>query len=99
VNCSTAEPELLVALQPVQLVSMVAVPGEIENVLFEEVVDGVPPPQPASTIKAGRPANTRNREGHALHTSINDTPDHARWGRRHAGVCAVVSLKWSCAFP
>jgi len=68
VNCSTGEPELLVPLQPVQLVSMDAVPGETEKVLLEELPEEVeavvPPPQPANRISAGKPANARNRHGH-----------------------------------
>jgi hypothetical protein len=61
-NCSTAAPELLVALQPVQLVSTVAVPGETENVPFEEVPDA-DPPQPASRTKIGTAPAASNRPG------------------------------------
>jgi len=98
VNCSTAEPELFVALQPVQLVSMASVPGEIENVLLEELVDGVPPPQPTNRIRAGRPIIARSRDGHALIAWAISASHPARLVRRHAVVCAAVSLKWSGAF-
>ena len=55
-NCSTEAPLELVALQPVQLVSMVEVPGEMAKVPFEEVMVAVPPPQPAIRIKTGMAA-------------------------------------------
>lgn len=60
-NCSYA-PEALPALQPVQLVSMADVDGEIEKEPFGETefvpgFDAVPaetpPPQPARTSRAG----------------------------------------------
>jgi len=63
-NCSMGTPEEFVVLQPVQLVSMVAVPGETENELFDELVDATPPPQPASMKSTGRPAMARARTGH-----------------------------------
>ena len=93
VNCSY-EPELAFALlQPVQLVSMVAVPGETEKVLLEELVDGVPPPQPANTIKAGRPAIAIRRDDHAFSAWVNGAWHPTRCARHHADVCAAVSLK------
>jgi hypothetical protein len=61
VNCSTAVPvELLTALQPVQLVSIVAEPGETERVPFEDVPDA-DPPQPASRTKIGTALATSTR--------------------------------------
>ena len=52
-NCSTDEPFELVALQPVQFVSMISAPGEMEKLeLVESAVTG-PAVQPASTSKAG----------------------------------------------
>src|SRR5580698_1040167 len=64
-NCSMAVPEVLVALQPVQLVSMAAVPGVTENVPLDEVV--VPeddPPQPTRKMRAGTAAMPKMRDGH-----------------------------------
>ncbi len=60
-NCSTVAPEELV-LQPVQLVSMAAVPGEMEKVPLDELADGIPP-QPASANRAGSPATASARAG------------------------------------
>ena len=47
---------------------MVAVPGEIENVPFDEVftVAVVPPPQPTSTKMIAKLAAERNRNGVTL---------------------------------
>ena len=59
-KCSTAAPEELVALQPVQLVSMAAVPGETEKVPFDETPDTAPP-HPASTNKAGNGGSRHER--------------------------------------
>lgn len=61
-NCSTDPPDELVALQPVQLVSMVPVPGEIERPPLEELPADAPP-HPARTASAGNIvlANTRMR--------------------------------------
>ena len=64
VNCSTAVPEELVVLQPVQLVSTVAVPGETENAPLEELLDAIPPPQPADKSTMGRPAIANARAKH-----------------------------------
>jgi hypothetical protein len=53
VNCSTDAPFEFVALQPVQFVSMVSVPGEMEKLeLLESAVTG-PAVQPASMSNAG----------------------------------------------
>jgi hypothetical protein len=79
-NCSTAAPELLVALQPVQLVSTVAVPGETENVPFEEVPDA-DPPQPASTTKIGRAPAASNRP-FLPNSKLRQRPANFASGRR-----------------
>ena len=60
-NCSTVAPEETV-LQPVQLVSMAAVPGEMAKAPLDEPTDGVPP-QPASANSAIRAATARERTG------------------------------------
>lgn len=54
VNCSKTLPDESVVLQPVQLVSMVAVLGEIVKLPFEELLElELPPPQPATTSRTG----------------------------------------------
>jgi hypothetical protein len=53
VNCSTDEPDEFVPLQPVQLVSIEAVPGPIENVPFEGLAATLPAEHPASNNTAG----------------------------------------------
>ena len=63
VNCSTVAPADVVILHPVQLVSMEAVPGEMENSLLEEPVDAEPP-QPARMKRVGKNAIARIRAGH-----------------------------------
>ena len=67
VNCSTSPPDVVLMLHPAQLVSMVAVPGEMERLSLEETLLNVPP-QPARTTSAGnivpasmRPVNCRNQ--------------------------------------
>jgi hypothetical protein len=47
-NNSTGAPEVLFELQPVQLVSMAAEPGEIMKVPLDALLTDVPPPQPAN---------------------------------------------------
>lgn len=75
VNCSTAVPEVLVVLQPVQLVSMVEVEGEMEKVPFDEVpVEATPPPQPAMTSKVGKQAIAKMRAGHLPGNDANRPP-------------------------
>jgi hypothetical protein len=59
VNCSTDAPCELVVLQPLQLVSMDAVPGEMEKVEFEEPVLVPPHPAARSTAGANRSAHVR----------------------------------------
>ena len=66
VNCSTGELEEFVALQPVQFVSIVPVPGVMENSPFEAAL-AAEPPQPASantvgSARAARSAAERRRE-------------------------------------
>jgi hypothetical protein len=64
VNCSTDAPFALVALQPVQLVSMVTVPGLIENVPFDGLAVTLPPlPQPAAASARGTSAIASPRNG------------------------------------
>jgi hypothetical protein len=67
VNCSKAVPDEFVVLQPVQLVSMAAVPGEIENVL-PVVTPDTDPPQPASANRAGTAAAASSRTGRCRRT-------------------------------
>ena len=63
-NCSTACPEVLRALQPVQLVSIAAVPGETESVPLDEVDEpDADPPQPASKTNTGTAMTARMRAG------------------------------------
>jgi hypothetical protein len=71
-NCSKAAPvDELLPLQPVQLVSMVAVPGETLNVALDEPPAADPPPQPASAIAAGAIAASSNRSaGQGLHAFL-----------------------------
>ena len=61
-NCSTNPPDVVVVLHPVQLASMVAVPGEIERLPLplEELLTNVPP-QPARTNNAGNIAPASRR--------------------------------------
>jgi hypothetical protein len=64
-NCSTAKPEELVVLQPVQLVSIATVPGEMDSVPPPPPPPPeADPPQPASTNKAGTTPAASNRAGH-----------------------------------
>ena len=61
VNCSTEAPWVLVALQPVQFVSMELEPGAMENVPLEGFPETVPPAQPAKTMRAGARRKGRSR--------------------------------------
>lgn len=74
VNCSTGEPDEPVVLQPVQLVSIEAVPGATEKVLFDEPV--ADPPQPASNRKAGTAAAPSIRAGLAMR-KLDENPRRA----------------------
>ena len=60
-NCSAALPGAVVELQPVQLVSRRAVPGEIEKVALEEVAATLPMLQPAMSSKPGTANSARDR--------------------------------------
>ena len=60
-NCSTGVPSVLVALQPVQLVSIEAVPGAIENVGLVGSALTPPPAQPANTTSTGPRSAARMR--------------------------------------
>src|SRR5208282_6293418 len=62
-NCSANPPDVVLMLHPVQLVSMVAVPGEMERLPLEETPFNVPP-QPARTTSAGNIALANIRPGH-----------------------------------
>lgn len=91
-NCSTDAPELLVALHPVQLVSMVAVPGETANVPFDEPPDA-DPPQPASKTRIGTAPAASIRAGQRPKTF--DTCRGKRFPARlpregNAGLCGSV---------
>jgi hypothetical protein len=64
-NCSTNPPDVELVLHPVQLASIVAVPGEIERLplpLEETLVNT--PPHPARTNSAGNIALASTRPGH-----------------------------------
>lgn len=61
-NCSTSPPDVVVVLHPVQLASMVAVPGEMERLLLEGPLLSTPP-QPARTTSAGNIALANMRPG------------------------------------
>ena len=63
VNFSTDVPFELVVLQPVQLVSIETVPGEMLKLAFEGVAVTLPMPHPATISKAGarrKPASRRD---------------------------------------
>jgi hypothetical protein len=94
-NCSTAVPVVPVALQPVQLVSIVGVPGEIENVPFEELPD-TPPPQPASANKVGKKEIARIRAGHLRENERSSPPPSHE--RRRSSVTDATSINSSSAF-
>ena len=92
-------------LQPVQLVSTVAEPGETESVPFDEVPD-VDPPQPASSTKTGTalaartlacqpPTNFAFRRGKGLFTCL---PTESRRGLCSSVVAAVRRLNLPGAF-
>ena len=61
VNCSTDEPEALVALQPVQFVSMLPVPGAMVKVPFEGLAVTLAPPHPARIESAGTSTSESTR--------------------------------------
>ena len=61
-NCSTGVPDEFVALQPVQFVSLVEVPGEMEKVPFD-APETIPAPHPASATRAGIDAKAMTRSG------------------------------------
>jgi hypothetical protein len=64
-NCSIAVPEVFVVLQPVQLVSIATVPGVIENVPFEELLEpAAPPTQPVKTSADARAQQVKARFNH-----------------------------------
>ena len=61
-NCSANPPDVVVVLHPVQLSSMVAVPGEMERLPLDEPLTNAPP-QPARAIRAGNIALASMRPG------------------------------------
>jgi hypothetical protein len=61
-NCSTTPPDVLVALHPVQLVSIIAVPGETVRLALE-APPFTSPPQPARTKSAGNRTHAVTRPG------------------------------------
>jgi hypothetical protein len=63
-NSSTNPPDVVPVLHPVQLVSMVAVPGVMERLPLEEPPPDAPPPQPARITSAGNIALASMRPGH-----------------------------------
>jgi len=71
-NCSIAAPEELAELQPVQLVSMAAVPGKMEKAPLDEPTDGVPP-QPANANRTGSVAIASARAGQCRSESDFDS--------------------------
>ena len=66
VICSTVVPLALVALQPVQLVSMEPVPGEMMKLAFEGSAVTLPTAQPATTSRAGAKRIAAIRSGNVL---------------------------------
>jgi hypothetical protein len=104
-NCSMADPEVLTALQPVQLVSMVAEPGETEKVLLDEVPDA-DPPQPASKTKTGTAPAANSRAGQRRSNFVPcrcerqspRLPSEGKPGIRGSVVAAVPLLKLPGAF-
>lgn len=98
-NCSIAAPADVAALQPVQLVSIETVVGEIENVPFDVVVEEVPPPQPASRTNVGSAEIARMRAGRRPKNEPN-LPALLNFGRRRrSAVTDPPSLNAFSAFP
>src|SRR5271157_554575 len=99
VNCSTDAPCELAILQPVQLVSMAPVPGEMEKLAFEGFADTPPPPHPAINSSAGAKSidkfrKYRLRMVYAL-VSIGRRL-HPRIEEKHAG-CRVPRISSAAA--
>jgi hypothetical protein len=65
VNCSAAAPLAALALQPVQLVSKLAVPGAMAKTPVEGLALTPPEPQPASTKTMGAAKAARRASGDA----------------------------------
>lgn len=98
-NCSTTAPEEVAALQPVQLVSIESVVGEMENVPFDVVVEATPPPQPASTRNVGSAAIASIRAGQRPRNDPNLPALLTFRRRRRSAVTDVLSLNSFSAFP
>lgn len=90
-NCATGAPEEFDVLQPVQLVSIVAVPGEMEIVLFDELFTD-PPPQPASTNRIGKEKPASIRAGHRRINEPNPSTPLTSMRRRNLLVTDPSSL-------
>src|SRR5580700_2445596 len=97
-NCSTGTFEELVALHPVQLVSMEAVPGVTENVPLVVLPDSAPPPQPASTKMAEKAPIANTRAGHCLRGNNPARPPCGFRGSQVSTVDPVTALNSSGAF-
>src|ERR1700734_235696 len=99
-NCSTAVPDELVELQPVQLVSTAPLPGEIEKVPFEEVPEEtVPPPQPAIAMMAGSVATATIRAGRERRNERVPPPPVNLERRRPSAVTDALPVNPFSAFP
>jgi hypothetical protein len=95
-----AAPEELVALQPVQLVSMVEVPGKMEKVPLEELMVVLPPPQPVTRMNTGIAAMDRTRPARRAWAPKRRHATAAVPGRRRLLLGSVsISINASRAFP
>lgn len=105
-NCSTAEPDVLSALHPVQFVSTVAVPGETVSVPFDEDPPDADPPQPASRNSTGTAPAASARAGQRrsnFHPDPRKEPSACLPGESERRFCdlvftAVLLLNFSGAF-
>jgi hypothetical protein len=88
VNCSTDVPCLLVALQPVQLVSIVPVPGDKLKVALEGSAVTPPPAQPATARSMGGKSIAASRSGR-LRVFAQASPQ-LRWERaERSAICTA----------
>src|ERR1700677_3225551 len=87
-NCSTDAPWLLVALQPVQLVSIAPVPGDKLNVALEGSAVTPPPAQPATAKTMGGKSIAASRSG-CLRVFAHASPQ-LRWERaERSAICTA----------
>ena len=77
-NCSTGVPCLPDTLQPVQLVSMTLVPGEMEKLVPAESAATIPPAQPATASRTAGRKKAANRSGHWLTAPWPTEPERKR---------------------